>query len=86
MIAAIFSGGTVDVATDIDADRAPTNLSWAWTTLAIALFFGLLSFAAILSIRADCRDVYLASDYGRLLITDNGRPLTTDQQSCRLAL
>jgi hypothetical protein len=70
---------------DIGLDRAPANARRAWIALAIALFLGLLSFAAVQSIRVDCRDIYLTADDGRSLTTDNGKLLTTGQRSCRLA-
>jgi hypothetical protein len=68
-----------------DANRALANVA-QMIALAIALFLGLVSFATVLSIHVDCRDVYVTSDDGRLLTADNGRPLTTGQRSCHLVI
>jgi hypothetical protein len=70
---------------DIGVDHAPANLSRRWIALAIVLFLGLLSFAAVRSIRIECGNVYLASQGGRLLATQAGELLTTGGRSCRLA-
>ena len=58
----------------------------AWVVLALALFLGLLSLAAVRVTRIDCRDVYLTGDDGRFLTSDAGTPLTADQQQCQLDL
>jgi hypothetical protein len=67
---------------DIGLDRPPADVRRV--ALAIALFLGLLSFATAQSIRFNC-DVYLSSDDGRLLATQEGKLLITGQRSCRLA-
>jgi hypothetical protein len=65
--------------------RAPADIRRALIALAIASFLGLVSFAAVRSIRVECGDVYLSSDDGRLLATQGGKLLITGQRSCRLA-
>jgi hypothetical protein len=69
---------------DIGLDRPPADVRRAWIALAIALFLGLLSFATAQSIRFNF-DVYMSSDDGRLLATQEGKLLITGQRSCRLA-
>jgi hypothetical protein len=71
------------MAIDTTAGRAPTALSRIWVALAIAIFLGLLSLAAVQSISVECRDVYLITEDGRYITTEAGVRLTTGQRECR---
>jgi hypothetical protein len=54
--------------------------------LLVGCFLGLVSLAAVETMRVDCRDQYLTADDGVTILTadDGVTPLTTGRQQCGL--
>jgi hypothetical protein len=62
----------------------PRRQRLAGRALLLALFLGLLSFAAVSQMTVKCEPVYLTADDGVTILTGDGKLLTTGERQCHL--
>jgi hypothetical protein len=64
----------------------PSNHRRRWITLVVVAFFGLLSLAAVLTMRVECRNDYLLAESGGYLLYESGERIALHSKQCRVVV